>query len=43
MTLQNEKILCVDDEPNVLSGYSRQLRKEFALEPRLAARQPWRP
>ncbi len=28
----NTKILCVDDEPNVLAGYRRQLRKEFDIE-----------
>jgi response regulator RpfG family c-di-GMP phosphodiesterase len=28
----SEKILFVDDEPNVLSGYERQLRKRYALE-----------
>lgn len=27
-----EKILLVDDEPNVLAGYKRQLRKAFVLE-----------
>src|SRR6266851_2891936 len=27
----NPKILCVDDEPNVLSAFERQLRKEFAV------------
>jgi len=32
MNSQSMKILCVDDEPNVLAGYSRQLRKEFTLE-----------
>ena len=26
-----EKILCVDDDPNILEGYKRQLRKEFEL------------
>ena len=26
------RILFVDDEPNVLHGYQRQLRKEFSLE-----------
>ncbi|MBI5315343.1 MAG: response regulator [Nitrospirae bacterium] len=25
------KILCVDDDPNILEGYKRQLRKEFEL------------
>lgn len=28
----NERILCVDDDVNILEGYRRQLRKEFALE-----------
>ena len=27
-----EKILCVDDDPNILEGYKRQLRKEFELQ-----------
>ncbi len=27
----SERVLCVDDEPNVLAGYQRQLRKEFDL------------
>lgn len=27
-----EKILCVDDEPNVLNAYQRALRKEFQIE-----------
>ncbi len=27
-----EKILCVDDEPHVLEGYQRALRKEFDIE-----------
>jgi response regulator RpfG family c-di-GMP phosphodiesterase len=26
------KILCVDDEPNILSGYQRSLRKQFQIE-----------
>ncbi len=26
------KILCVDDEPNILSGYQRSLRKQFTIE-----------
>ena len=26
-----QKILCVDDEPNILEGYKRALRKEFDL------------
>jgi len=26
------KVLCVDDEPNVLAGYQRNLRKQFTLE-----------
>lgn len=28
----SEKILCVDDEPHVLEGYQRALRKEFNIE-----------
>lgn len=28
----NERILCVDDEPNVLAGIQRTLRKQFQLE-----------
>ncbi|MBN9520491.1 response regulator, partial [bacterium] len=28
----SEKILFVDDEPNVLAGFERQLRKRYALE-----------
>jgi response regulator RpfG family c-di-GMP phosphodiesterase len=28
----NKRILCVDDEPNVLSAYTRCLRSEFELE-----------
>ncbi len=27
-----EKILCVDDEPDILAGYQRLLRKRFTLE-----------
>ncbi|HLJ96550.1 MAG TPA: HD domain-containing phosphohydrolase [Gemmataceae bacterium] len=27
----NPKILCVDDEPNILSAFERHLRKEFAV------------
>lgn len=26
-----DRILCVDDDPNILEGYKRQLRKEFEL------------
>ena len=26
-----DRILCVDDDPNILDGYKRQLRKEFEL------------
>jgi len=26
------KILCVDDEPNILSGYQRSLRKQFTID-----------
>ena len=28
----NEKILFVDDEPEVLNGYKRSLHKEFAID-----------
>ena len=28
----NEKILLVDDEPNILAGYSRQLRNKFTID-----------
>src|SRR5262245_28427095 len=28
----SERILCVDDEPNVLAGYQRQLRKHYDIE-----------
>jgi response regulator RpfG family c-di-GMP phosphodiesterase len=28
----NTKILCVDDDPNILTGYQRSLRKQFTLE-----------
>ena len=28
----NEKILCVDDEPNILEAYRRTLRKRFELD-----------
>jgi response regulator RpfG family c-di-GMP phosphodiesterase len=28
----NEAILCVDDEPNMLAAYERQLRKQFRVE-----------
>ncbi len=27
-----ERILCVDDEPNILQAYQRQLRKRFSIE-----------
>ncbi len=27
----SEKVLCVDDEPNVLQGYQRQLRRQFHI------------
>ncbi|CUS38473.1 conserved hypothetical protein [Candidatus Nitrospira nitrosa] len=30
--MMNERILCVDDDVNILEGYRRQLRKEFSLE-----------
>jgi response regulator RpfG family c-di-GMP phosphodiesterase len=28
----NAKVLCVDDDPNVLAGFQRNLRKSFAIE-----------
>ncbi|MCK5149142.1 response regulator [bacterium] len=28
----NNKVLCVDDDPNILSAYKRQLRKQFEIE-----------
>ena len=31
----NERILCVDDDPNILQAYQRALRKQFHLEPAL--------
>lgn len=34
-----KKILCVDDEPNVLAAYTRQLRKQFELETALGGEQ----
>ncbi|MBI4657467.1 MAG: response regulator [Verrucomicrobia bacterium] len=33
----NEKILCVDDDPNVLAGFQRNLRRRFCLETALNA------
>ena len=33
----NERILCVDDDPNVLEAYQRHLRKRFHIEPVLSA------
>ena len=33
-----EKILLVDDEPNVLDGYRRTLGREFALETAVGGR-----
>lgn len=30
--MMNERILCVDDDVNILEGYRRQLRKEFSPE-----------
>jgi len=32
-----ERILCVDDDPNVLQAYQRSLRKRFVLEPAVGA------
>ncbi|MDH5670139.1 MAG: response regulator, partial [Nitrospira sp.] len=46
----SERVLCVDDDANILEGYRRQLRKEFTLETAvgpeeglatLAAREPF--
>ena len=34
-----EKILCVDDEPNILEAYQRGLRKQFDIETALGAEQ----
>jgi response regulator RpfG family c-di-GMP phosphodiesterase len=31
----NERVLCVDDDPNILQAYQRALRKQFILEPAL--------
>ncbi|MBN2021694.1 MAG: response regulator [Pirellulales bacterium] len=31
----NDRILCVDDDPNVLQAYERALRKQFRIEPAL--------
>jgi DNA-binding NtrC family response regulator len=31
--LMTERILCVDDDPNVLQAYQRALRKQFHIEP----------
>ena len=28
----NNKVMCVDDDQNILSGYKRQLRKDFEIE-----------
>lgn len=28
----NNKVLCVDDDPNILSAYKRQLKKQFEIE-----------
>ena len=28
----NERILCVDDDPNILSAYQRSLRKRFQID-----------
>ena len=35
----NEKVLCVDDEPNILEAYQRGLRKQFDIETALGAEQ----
>ncbi|MGK7346319.1 MAG: HD domain-containing phosphohydrolase [Candidatus Nitrospinota bacterium M3_3B_026] len=32
MTKTREKVLCVDDDPNILDAYKRNLRKQFALD-----------
>lgn len=34
-----DRILCVDDDSNILDGYKRQLRKEFTLETAVGAEQ----
>ena len=34
----NERILCVDDDPNILQAYQRALRKQFQIEPALGGR-----
>lgn len=34
-----EKILCVDDEPNILDAYKRALRKDFLIETALSGQQ----
>ena len=31
----NERILCVDDDPNILQAYQRSLRRQFSIEPAL--------
>ena len=35
----NDKILCVDDDPNILEAYQRALRKQFHLETALGGSQ----
>lgn len=32
MTRASEKVLCVDDDPNILDAYRRSLRKQFILD-----------
>lgn len=35
----NDRILCVDDDPNILHAYQRALRKQFRLEPALGGKE----
>src|SRR5438876_3981097 len=35
----SKKILCVDDEPNILQAYQRSLRKQFAIDTALGGAQ----
>jgi response regulator RpfG family c-di-GMP phosphodiesterase len=35
----NDRILCVDDDPNILQAYQRTLRKQFRLEPALGGKE----
>ena len=38
-----EKILCVDDDPNILHAYQRALRKWLDIETALGERKPSSP